>query len=165
MRFLILLLLFIVVPLAELAVIIQVGGAIGVLPTIALLLLDSVLGTMLMRAQGRRAWQRFVEAVQAGRAPARETIDGGLVLLGGAFLLTPGFLTDIIGITLLVPPTRALVRRVLARRFLTRMTASMTAGPAFPRTRTRPPRDYDVEGTAHDVDPKPSPRLGGPHPQ
>jgi UPF0716 protein FxsA len=160
-----LLLLFIVVPLAELFVIIQVGGAIGVLPTIALLLADSILGMMLMRSQGRRAWQRFLEAVQAGRPPARETIDGGLVLLGGAFLLTPGFLTDVVGVALLLPPTRALVRGLLARRFLGRITGSMTAGPAFRRPRARAEDDYDVDGTAHDVDPKPSPRLGGPHPR
>src|SRR6476660_8593196 len=113
-----LILLFIVVPIAELFVIIPVGEAIGVLATIALLLLDSLLGAMLMRHQGRRAWQRFTEAVQHGRAPARETIDGALVLLGGAFLLTPGFLSDILGALLLLPPTRALFRGVLARRFL-----------------------------------------------
>jgi UPF0716 protein FxsA len=155
-------LLFIVVPLAELYVIIQVGEAIGVLPTIALLLADSILGSMLMRAQGRLAWRRFTEAVQAGRPPARETLDGALVLLGGAFLLTPGFLSDILGVVLLLPPTRALVRRLLARRLLGRMTASMTRGPrgGFGR-----PGAYDVEGTATDVEPKPSssPRLGGPH--
>src|SRR3954469_4444114 len=98
-------LLFIVVPLAELYVIIQVGEAIGVLPTIALLLLDSILGSLLMRSQGRRAWQRFTEAVQVGRPPAREVLDGALVLLGGAFLLTPGFLSDILGVLLLLPPT------------------------------------------------------------
>src|SRR3954453_6066307 len=71
-------LLFIVVPLAELYVIIQVGQAIGVLPTIAILLLDSILGSLLMRAQGRITWRRFTEAVQAGRPPAREVLDGAL---------------------------------------------------------------------------------------
>lgn len=160
-----LVLLFIVVPIAELFVIIQVGEAIGVLPTIALLLLDSILGSMLMRSQGRRAWQRFTEAVQRGRAPARETIDGALVLLGGAFLLTPGFLSDILGAALLLPPTRALVRRLLARRFLGRMTASMTAGVG-PRPWQRPATHaYDVDGTATDVDRQPPPRLGGPQAQ
>src|SRR5919112_3511642 len=108
--------LFIVVPLAELYVIIQVGELIGVLPTIGILLLDSILGSVLMRSQGRLAWRRFTEATQTGRPPAREVLDGALVLLGGAFLLTPGFLTDILGIALLLPPTRALVRRALARR-------------------------------------------------
>lgn len=151
MPFLLLLLLFIVVPIIELAVIIQVGQAIGVLPTIALLLLDSVLGTVLMRAQGRVAWRRFNEAIASGRVPARETLDGALVILGGAFLLTPGFVTDIIGIVLLVPPTRALVRRVLvrgaARRFMIRVARPGSAVPG-----RRPPGDDDVEGSAREVD-------------
>ncbi|MEJ7892214.1 MAG: FxsA family protein [Solirubrobacteraceae bacterium] len=145
-----LVLLFLVVPIAELYVIIQVGQAIGVLPTIAILLLDSLVGAWLLRTQGRLAWRRFSDTLAAGRPPAREVIDGGLILLGGAFLLTPGFLTDLLGIVLLLPPTRALVRRVLARRLLGRMTASMARGPAAP-----PPRPggeaYDVEGTARDV--------------
>src|SRR3954470_17526076 len=133
-------LLFIVVPLAELYVIIQVGQLIGVLPTIALLLLDSILGTILMRSQGRLAWRRFTAATQARRPPAREVIDGALVLLGGAFLLTPGFLTDILGISLLLPPSRAVIRRVLVRRLLTRVTISLTGAPAGMRVPRRPPR-------------------------
>src|SRR5205814_1780902 len=145
-----LLILFIAVPIAELAVIIQVGQWIGVLPTIALLILDSVLGTMLMRAQGRAAWRRFSEAVQAGRPPAREVLDGALVLLGGAFLLTPAFRPVVIGIALLRPPPRALGRAALARRLLLRMPASFTA-PLGPRRR-RPPQAHDVEGTAIEID-------------
>jgi UPF0716 protein FxsA len=147
-------LLFIVVPIAELYVIIQVGQAIGILPTIALLLLDSIVGTWLLRQQGRVAWRRFNAALQAGRPPAQETIDGGLILVGGAFLLTPGFLSDILGVILLLPPTRAVVRRLLARRFLGRMTAGMARGATArfgAPAGTRPPRDYDIDGTAHDV--------------
>jgi UPF0716 protein FxsA len=122
-----LLLLFIVVPLAELYVIIQVGQWIGVLPTIGLLLADSVAGTLLMRSQGRSAWRRFTAALQAGRVPAREVLDGALIILGGAFLLTPGFLTDVIGAALLLPPSRALIRLLLARRFGARLSGSMRA--------------------------------------
>jgi len=138
-----LVLLFIAVPIAELAVIIQVGQAIGVWWTIGLLLADSILGAMLMRAQGRAAWRRFNEAVQAGRVPAREVLDGALVIFGGALLLTPGFLTDILGLILLIPPSRALVRRILARRLTLRVVTGAS----------RPPRASDVEGTAVDVDP------------
>src|SRR3954452_1990799 len=130
--------IFIVVPLAELYVIIQVGQAIGVLPTIGLLLLDSLLGTLLVRTQGRAAWQRFTDTTRAGRPPAREVLDGALVLLGGAFLLSPGFLTDILGAALLLPPTRALLRRLAARRLLRRMTASLT-GEAFGAQMRMPP--------------------------
>ncbi len=148
-----LVLLFIVVPIAELYVIIQIGQAIGVLPTIGLLLADSVVGSWLMRQQGRAVWRRFTEAVQAGRPPASEVIDGALVLMGGALLLTPGFLTDILGAVLLVPPTRAVVRRVLARRFVGRMTASLrTRGGAAPPPHA--PRSRDVDGTAYDTDPR-----------
>jgi UPF0716 protein FxsA len=140
-----LVLLFIVVPIAELYVIIQVGQAIGVLPTIAILLLDSVVGSWLLRQQGRAAWRRFHSATASGRVPARETIEGALVLLGGAFLLTPGFLSDILGLVLLLPPTRAVVVRVLARRFLPRMVTSMA------QRRPVRSREYDVDGTAHDL--------------
>jgi UPF0716 protein FxsA len=146
-----LVLLFIVVPIAELWVVIQVGQAIGVWWTIALLIGDSLLGSVLMRSQGRAVWRRFSEAVAAGRAPAREVLDGVLVIFGGALLLTPGFISDVLGVTLLLPPTRAIVRRVLARRLMHRMTASI-AGGGSQRSRPGRPRRYDVEGTAVDVD-------------
>ena len=141
-----LLVLFIVVPIVELAVIIQVGSAIGVLPTIAILVADSILGSVLMRSQGRAAWRRFNEAIARGRPPAREVLDGVLVIFGGALLLTPGFATDIAGLLLLLPPTRAVVRRLLVRRFAHRMVVAGTE--AFTRPRTR---GYDVEGTATEV--------------
>jgi UPF0716 protein FxsA len=147
---LILVVLFIVVPIAELAVLIQIGQLIGVWWTIALLVADAVLGSVLARSQGRLAWRRFNEALQAGRMPAREVMDGALVLFGGALLLTPGFLSDILGVLLLLPPTRAVVRAVLVRRFAGRMVASMSG----PRVGGSPPRQaYDVEGTAVDTPP------------
>src|SRR5919112_88345 len=121
-----LVLLFIVVPIAELAVIIQVGQEIGVLWTVAILVADSILGSLLMRSQGRAAWRRFNDATRAGRVPAREVLDGALVIFGGALLLTPGFITDILGLVLLIPPTRAVVRGLLARRLMDRMVVSMT---------------------------------------
>src|SRR3954467_11995530 len=123
-----LLLLFIVVPIVELFVIIQVGQAIGVLPTIALLIADSVLGSMLMRSQGRAAWRRFNAALAESRIPHREGLDGALVIFGGALLLTPGFVTDILGIVLLLPPTRAVVRGVLVRRLLPRIVVGRGGG-------------------------------------
>src|ERR687889_2873697 len=152
---LLLVVLFIVVPIAELAVLIQIGQLIGVWWTIALLVADAILGSLLARSQGRTVWRRFNEALRAGRPPAREVMDGALVLFGGALLLTPGFLSDILGVFLLLPPTRALVRALLVRRFSGRMVASMTAGPrvdAGPGARSprspRPRQAYDVEGTA-----------------
>ena len=125
-----LVLLFIAVPLAELAVIIQVGQLIGVWWTIGLLLADSLLGSWLLRHQGRAAWRRFNQALQTGRVPTREVLDGTLVIFGGALLLTPGFITDVFGAVLLVPPTRALVRSVLVRRLSHRMVVSAGRLPA-----------------------------------
>jgi UPF0716 protein FxsA len=144
----ILLLLFIVVPLAELYVIIQVGQAIGVLPTIAILLADSVIGSLLLRAQGRAAWGRFMAAVSEGRVPTNEVLDGVLVVFGGALLITPGFLTDVLGILFLLPPTRSLVRRVALRNVAARMAASATSWGIGRVATRRMPGDYDVEGTA-----------------
>ena len=141
---LLLIVLFIIVPIAELALLIQVGSWIGFWPTLALLVLDAVLGSMLMRSQGRAAWRRFNQAIAEGRAPAREALDGVLVIFGGALLLTPGFITDVFGAVLLIPPTRALVRSVLVRRLSHRVVVSGGR---------RQRGDYDVEGTAVDVDP------------
>jgi UPF0716 protein FxsA len=160
-----LVLLFIVVPIIELFVIIQVGEAIGVLPTIALLIADSILGSMLMRSQGRLAWARFNAALTEGRMPHREVADGALIIFGGALLLTPGFVTDVLGIILLLPPTRALVRNLLTRRLLPRIVVSRFGVPAAAaaaaaggrrRGPRRDPEGADVEGTATEVDP---PRL------
>jgi UPF0716 protein FxsA len=141
-----LILLFIAVPIVEIYVIIQVGQAIGALWTILLLVADSILGSMLMRAQGRAAWRRFNEAIAAGRVPAREVLDGVLVVFGGALLLTPGFVTDVFGLTFLLPPTRAVIRRLLVRRFAGRFRVS---GPP-----PRGGRGFDVDGTASEVDPR-----------
>jgi|SRR5215207_2499921 len=144
--------LFIAVPIAELAVIIQVGQAIGVWWTIAILVADSVLGSVLMRSQGRAAWRRFNAALREGRAPAREVADGVLIIFGGALLLTPGFLTDIFGLLFLLPPTRAVIRRLFLRQAMRRITVTM-AVPRMPRNGSG--REDDVEGTAVDVDARP----------
>lgn len=176
--------LFIIVPIIELWAIITVGGIIGVGPTIALLLLDSLLGAFLLRHQGRLSWTRFRQALSRGRVPATETADGGLVIFGGALLLTPGFVTDILGLLLLIPGTRAIIRRVVLRKAIKTGAASM-GGPAVwtfrgadwgmrgarvYRNRPRPSgeqpaprRDYDVEGTAVDADRptlRPQPQTG-----
>lgn len=122
----ILFLLFIVVPVVELAIIIQVGSWIGVWPTIALLVAVSVLGTWLVRREGMRAWTAFRMAMAQGRVPTTEVVDGALVLFGGALLLTPGFLSDILGLTLVVPPTRRAIGRVIRARVGSRLLGSVT---------------------------------------
>jgi UPF0716 protein FxsA len=164
MPILLLLALFIVVPILEIYVIIQVGQAIGAWWTVALLIADSIAGTLLMKSQGRAAWRRFQLALAEGRMPAREVLDGVLVIFGGAFLVTPGFCSDIVGALLLLPPTRAVIRRVLVRRFTFSMLNDMPS-PGIPRGRRRPPgrgpggaapggAEFDVEGTATEIDPR-----------
>lgn len=111
-----LVLVFLVVPLVELYVLIQVGSAIGALNTIALLVLMGAAGAWLMKREGLGVVRRVQSQLSAGRVPATEVIDGFLILFGGALMLTPGFLSDLLGLALLVPPVRALVRAGLARR-------------------------------------------------
>jgi UPF0716 protein FxsA len=158
----ILVLLFIVVPIAELYVIIQVGQAIGILPTLAILLGDALLGSWLLRQQGRAAWLRFNAALEEQRFPGRETADGVMIVVGGTLLLTPGFITDVAGLVLLIPPTRALIRRGLFR-FLRRRFRIVEAPATWGYERMRgkmPPggpgtpgagKPYDVEGTADEM--------------
>jgi UPF0716 protein FxsA len=109
-----------------------------------------------MRSQGRVAWRRFNEALQSGRAPAREVADGVLIIFGGALLLTPGFISDVAGLAFLLPPTRAVIRRVFLRQAVKRMTVSMRVG-AFPPGGVAPRggADAEYEGTAVDVEPRP----------
>jgi UPF0716 protein FxsA len=152
----ILVLLFIALPIAELYVIIKVGEAIGVLPTLGLLILDSIVGAALWRHQGRAAWRRFNDALEGGRVPAKEVFDGALIILGGALLLTPGFISDVFGILFLLPPTRATIRVALTRLFRRRMAMGQKAvfwgESAFAKARHHPdphahPRPTDIEGT------------------
>ena len=153
-----LIVLFIVVPIAELYVIIQVGQAIGIWPTLALLLADALLGSFLLKHQGRGAWLRFNEALAQRRFPGKEVVDGLLIVIGGTLLLAPGFLTDIAGLILLIPPTRAIVRRILHRFTIGRFTimgvgvpggGSFGSGPApGPQDAGRP---YDFDATAEEV--------------
>jgi UPF0716 protein FxsA len=113
--------LFIGVPFAELYVLIQVGHVIGVLNTLGLLLLVSIVGAWLAKREGIGVFRRMQAALNAGRVPGAEIVDGFLILLAAALMVTPGFLTDIVAIFLLLPPVRALVRRTLRRSFARRI--------------------------------------------
>jgi UPF0716 protein FxsA len=140
--------LFLVVPFVELYVILEVvGPALGAPLTILLLAADSIIGALLFKSQGRSVWRRFNRTMSEGRVPHREVVDGVLVIFGGAFLITPGFVTDIAGILLLLPPTRAVIRRLLIRRLGRRVVVAA------------PQRGYDVEGSAREYEDAPQPRL------
>ena len=117
----ILVVLFIAVPFAELYVLLQVGHAIGVVNTLGLLILVSIVGAWLAKREGLGVLRRMQRSVDAGRVPGTELVDAFLILLAAALMLTPGFLTDILAILLLLPPVRAVVRRELRRRLARRI--------------------------------------------
>ena len=153
MPLLALLVIFIVVPLAELYVIFKVGEAIGYPLTILILAVDSIVGSLLLKSQGRAVWRRFSETMAAGRVPHREVLDGVMVIFGGAFLITPGFLTDVLGILLLLPPTRAVLRRLVVRALRGRVALEVAGAATRRRGRDR----FDVDGTASEL--RDEPRL------
>jgi UPF0716 protein FxsA len=151
-----LLLLLIAVPAAEVFAFIEVGQAIGWLLAVLLLLGSSVLGSQLLRIQGRAAVERVSLAVSERRAPAGAAIDGALGFLGAGLLVIPGFITDALGALLVFAPTRALARRWISRRYAARvMSFAATAGRFAPGNRGG--RPADVESTALDDD---TSRLG-----
>jgi UPF0716 protein FxsA len=142
--------LFVVVPLVELVVIMQVGQLIGTWPTIGLLVADSILGAWLLRREGRRAWQQFRRALEQARWPGDEVTQGGLVIVGGTLLLTPGFVTDVVGFLLLLPPTRAVLSRLLRAR----LTPAPLQGVQAVRRRRKGGADgaSDAGGDVFDVE-------------
>jgi len=127
-----LLLLFIVVPIVELAIILQVGSSMGVLTTVVLLIAVSVAGAWLVKFQGLGVMRRIAEQLSKGEMPTIELVNGGMILFAGALMLTPGFLTDALGLALLLPPVRAVVRPMLARRFQGRVQSFGVGGPGSP---------------------------------
>lgn len=144
------LLLLICWPVAEVLVAIKVADAIGVLATVLLLVASWPIGSWALRSRGRAAWRRLGDAVAAGRPPAREVLDGALLLVGGILLIVPGFITDALGLLLVLAPTRALMRGLLLRNLQSRL---VMRAAGFGRGRA----SYDVDSTATDVD---QPRLG-----
>jgi UPF0716 protein FxsA len=119
-----LLLLFIAVPLIELALLLQLGSAVGLLPTIALVIITGVVGASLARGQGLRVLLQIRQEMAEGRVPVGKLMDGLLILLAGALLLTPGLLTDLVGLAALIPGPRAYVKRLIGGR----LTALVRSG-------------------------------------
>lgn len=143
-------LLLICWPLLELFVAFEVSQLIGVTWTVLLILFSVPLGMWAVRSQGRAVWRRLADGIATGRPPGRDVLDGALVLIGGVLFILPGFISDVFGALLLLPPSRAGVRGLLVRnfqgRFVKRMAGFTTDGSS-----------YDVESTATDVE---QPRLG-----
>ena len=140
-------------PLVEVFVFIEVGEAIGWLLAVVLLLGTSLLGVHLVRVQGRTAMQRVSRAVSERSAPAGASIDGALGLLGALLLVLPGFVTDVLGVLLLLPPTRAQVRRWLSRHYAGRVVRFVAATGRFaPRDGGRPEADFESTAIDDDLD-------------
>jgi UPF0716 protein FxsA len=127
-------LLFLLIPVAEIAVLIKVGSLIGVFPTLALLIVVSVIGAVMAKREGLAVWRRLRATVARGEIPSSELVDGALVLLGGSLLVAPGFLTDVVGIVLLLPLTRPAVKRLAMKA--ARATALRRLGLARPVPRS-----------------------------
>ena len=132
--------LFIGVPLLEIYVLVQIGQVIGAWWTILLLVLASIIGTMLVRREGGRAWQALTTALETGRMPHRELADGALILIGGTLMLAPGFVTDAVGVLLILPVTRPVARRMLAGVVARRLVGPVgPVGTAYGPTDVRRP--------------------------
>lgn len=147
-----LVLVLIGLPVLELFVFIVVGHAIGWVLALALLLATSLLGARLLRVQGRLTFERVSVAVSERREPARTALDGALAFLGCVLLAVPGFVTDALGALLLLPPTRALSRRWISRRYASRVMSFATASRRFAPAGSRARPAADVESTAVDDD-------------
>ena len=116
--FFLLLLLFLAVPLAEILVIVEVAQKTGILETIGLLLVVSILGAWLVKSEGMGVIRKIQFQLVQGQIPGKELLDGGLILIAGVMMLTPGFITDALGLLLLFPLTRPIIRRLFFKRIV-----------------------------------------------
>jgi UPF0716 protein FxsA len=120
--FLLIVSLVVVLPLLELYVIVQVGHQVGLLPTIALLIAISAVGTSLVKREGMRVYKDFTAAIKRGEEPSKQIVHGVCILSAGVFLFAPGFISDVLAITLLLPPTRAIASKLVLRRSRSKIT-------------------------------------------
>ena len=118
-------LVFLIVPFIEIYLLLQIGGIVGVFPTIALVVLTAIIGAGLLRQQGMATWQRFQDNLQKGEIPAYEMVEGPILLVGGALLLTPGFFTDVIGFACLIPPARKKIAQYIIEKRLVQTEAGV----------------------------------------
>lgn len=164
---LVLFLVFFVAPLVELAVIVQVAGAVGVANTIGLLIAVSLLGAWLAKREGLGVLRRIQAALDRGQTPSTELVDGGLILLAGALMIAPGFISDCLALLLLIPPTRALVRLPVLRYVTRRGRIAVTNRFGGVRATTRVGDDgrvdvWDVDSWEDPPRPRMTGELGGP---
>ncbi|WP_102106626.1 FxsA family protein [Oceaniglobus roseus] len=154
-------LLFVAVPLIEIALFIQVGGLIGLWPTLLVVVVTALIGTTMVRAQGAETMNRLRTSFRSGRDPSQPLADGAMILAAGVLLLTPGFFTDALGFALLIPAVRRAAFDFLKSRV---KVQSFAAGPGFGDPRSgpaEPQRGGDViDGEFYEVDPSKKPTHG-----
>ncbi len=151
-------LLMVGIPIAEIAVFIEVGGRIGLWPTIGAIILTAMIGTFLLRQQGLATLQKVQLSLDQGRLPLTEVFDGLCLLVAGVLLLTPGFVTDGFGFLLFLPPFRALLRHTLARYWRASGRINIQTGPEGPFGPDHPGGGPTIEGEYREINPK----NGGP---
>ena len=133
-------LFFLIVPFIEIYLLLQLGGIVGILPTVLLVVFTAVLGAWLLRQQGFSTWQRLQTNLAQGKVPAYEMIEGPILLVGGALLLTPGFFTDALGFACLIPQ----VRRKFAKYVIENKLIDFQSGSPFQKPKPKP--DNVIEG-------------------
>lgn len=150
--------LFLLVPIIEIALFIQIGGLIGLWPTLAIVVLTAIIGTSLMRSQGAQAFQEVQRSFSEMRDPTRPLAHGVMILVAGMLLLTPGFFTDTVGMLLLIPKVRDKVMHQIASRVTVTQMGGMGMGGQGPRT-----HDDTIDGEFVVTDPDQPPHPDGPH--
>ena len=155
-----LLVLFTIVPFVELAILIWIGGKVGLAATLGLVITTGLLGAALARHEGIRCLRNVQQQLAAGKLPADSLLDGLLILLAGALLITPGVLSDLLGLALLLPPFRRLVKGCLKRRFQARIGIAATGRPWDFRHNTADDRDRIIDTRVIDVSPE-EPKQAG----
>lgn len=133
-------LFFLIVPFVEIYLLLQLGGIVGILPTVLLVVFTAVLGAWLLRQQGFSTWQRLQTNLAQGKVPAYEMIEGPILLVGGALLLTPGFFTDALGFACLIPQ----VRKKFAKYVIENQLINFQSGSPFQKPKSKP--DNVIEG-------------------
>ena len=145
-------LLFLLVPIIELFVIVQAAQAIGTPQTLLLLLVVSVVGAWLVKVEGLGVWRRFATTMSRGELPHKEVLDGALILVAGALMLTPGFVTDAVGLLFLFPPSRAVVRTALISRFKAGALMTVFGAPETPQGHVYESDAWEAESWESDPD-------------
>lgn len=142
---------FIVVPIIEMVILIEVGGIIGALPTVGLVVLTATLGIWLLRLEGMATLARVQSKLERGELPETELLEGIMLLIGGALLLTPGFVTDAIGFSCILPGLRRPIARWIMRRGVLQAVTVMNRRTSTFQGPNEPPRDPDIiEGDFED---------------